>query len=171
MSRTSHHAMLDGALSKGWKSFWRQAMRSAERLPIRLAMRNMMRAVWVGLRYRLSPIAPAPTLWKRLDAAQRRMAGTLHGPARVPPGEQPSPAGAAAAHHKGVSKLISEHGGPGDSGGRPWRGHGAPTPKGTGTRMPPGRWQLQTIWLLDGSAPAQKISSRTRGLGASAKDG
>ena len=108
----SHHAMLDAAVAKAWKSFWRQRMRSAGRLPVRLAMQNMTRAVWAGLRYRLSPIAPAPTLRKRLDSAQRKMVGMLHGPIRAPPGEQLTPAEAAAAYHKGISKLISEHGGP-----------------------------------------------------------
>ncbi|CAK0867540.1 unnamed protein product, partial [Prorocentrum cordatum] len=96
----SHRAMLDAAAAKAWKSFWRQRMRSAGRFPVRLAMRNMARAVWAGLRHRLSPIAPAPTLRKRLDSAQRKMVGMLHGPIRAPPG------------HKGISKLISEHGGP-----------------------------------------------------------
>ncbi|CAK0886944.1 unnamed protein product, partial [Prorocentrum cordatum] len=108
----SHQAMLDGAVAKAWKSFWRQRVRSAGRLPVRLAMRNMTRAVWAGFRYRLPPIAPAPTLRKRLDAAQRKMVGMLHGPVRAPPGEQPTPAEAAKAYHKGISELISDHGGP-----------------------------------------------------------
>eukprot|EP00959_Pyramimonas_sp_CCMP1952_P214066 4479117-Pyramimonas_sp.AAC.1 len=55
------------------------------------------------------------------------MGGMLHGPIRAPPGEQPTPAEAEAAYHKGISKLISEHGGPWGERwqalARTWRAH------------------------------------------------